>query len=113
MNILRLIVIAYCIILGSCVAYANRDHIKNHIAVSYSSCDRVLSITDSTSHKLTGCNLFVVGRNEYNDVDTFLEGFAYLPLHLNISTFYPGTFDVIVITESDTTIQQVNIQYCH
>ena len=113
-----LLIILSVLLLGTAFLYATTDskilHKKpSHIEIEYSNCDNTLSITDSTVTNLQGINIFIIGKNEYNEVDTFMEGFAYIPLHLSVKSFYPGTYDVVVETEDTTVIKQVTIQYCH
>jgi hypothetical protein len=80
---------------------------RTNIIVNFDELTRRLEVKgDSGIH----AELFVIGDNEYHEVDTFIEGFIIFPVSLSLNDLKPDSYVVIVKTE-DTTVQQLIFTY--
>lgn len=80
-----------------------------YIKINYvDSIDRLVITGDSGTY----IDLFITGKNEYSDLDTFVIGFAIIPVNLNLESLKRGEYNVIVKTDS-LTVHKFIRTYLH
>lgn len=81
---------------------------KSPAIIEYNDSTRRLEITGDTG---TAANIYVIGKNEYDEVDTFIEGFVIIPVSLDMNTLRASEYTVIVESDSSVIFKLIYTYY--